>query len=260
MDGVIHRDSHLVDGACAFLLKLKSMNIPYMFLTNNSQLSRSEIALQLTDMGILTKSYEIFTCAMATARFISRQKPHAKVFLIGEHGMTKDLHKNGCRIVDKNPDFVVVGNEDSFYPNLIEKAIDFVARGASLIASSMDTIYCNKEGSLPDYGPIVAMIEHTTGKKAFSVGKPSPVMLRMARKAMMLNTDQIVMVGDTMYTDIFGAVQMGYRSVLVLSGNTNREDLQNYAYQPDLVVPTLNEIPEVFFNPQYIGTLAGRCA
>ena len=77
----------------------------------------------------------------------------------------------------------------------------------------------------PGCGAIVAMLETATGVKAFSVGKPSPVMMRAARKELGLTTDQTIMIGDTMETDILGGVQLGFQTILVLSGGTQRDDL-----------------------------------
>jgi NagD protein len=90
----------------------------------------------------------------------------------------------------------------------------------------------------------VSLIETATGIKAFSVGKPSPVMMRTARKELRMATSETIMIGDTMETDILGGVQMGYRTVLVLSGSTRREDLMRYAYQPDTVVESIADLCE----------------
>jgi NagD protein len=103
----------------------------------------------------------------------------------------------------------------------------------------------------PGCGAIVAMLETATNLKAFSVGKPSPVMMRMARKELGLATDETTVIGDTMETDILGGVQMGYRTVLVLSGGTKREDLARYAYRPDVVVDSIADLSGI--DPERIG-------
>ncbi len=247
MDGVIYRGKKIIPGSDSFLQKLKSLGIPYLFLTNNSQRTRRDVALKLTRLGIPANPEEIFTCAMATARYLASKKPNGTAYVIGENGMTAALHQNGYTVVDDEPDFVVVAEGRTINFEMIEKAVRLVANGASLIATNLDTVCPTDQGIRPGCGAIVAMIESATGKKAFSVGKPSPVMMRMARKCLQLKTDQTIMVGDTMYTDVLGAVQMGYRSVLVLSGQTNQEDIQNYAYSPDIVTPCLNDIPESFY-------------
>src|SRR4051795_13116838 len=94
----------------------------------------------------------------------------------------------------------------------------------------------------PGCGAIVAMLETAAEVRAFSVGKPSPVMLRAARKALRLTTDQTVVIGDTMETDILGGVQLGFKTILVLSGGTSREDLARYAYRPDEIVDSIADL------------------
>jgi NagD protein len=94
----------------------------------------------------------------------------------------------------------------------------------------------------PGCGAIVAMLESASGARAFSVGKPSPVMMQGAREELGLTADQTVMIGDTMETDILGGVQLGYRTVLVLSGGTQREDLDRFAYRPDKIVASIAEL------------------
>jgi NagD protein len=86
------------------------------------------------------------------------------------------------------------------------------------------------------------MLEAASGVKAFSVGKPSPIMLRAARKELGLSTDETVVIGDTMETDILGGTQLEYKTILVLSGSTCDKDLRKYAYQPDLVVESLGQL------------------
>jgi NagD protein len=117
-----------------------------------------------------------------------------------------------------------------------------VDRGAKLIATNLDPNCPTDNGIRPGCGAIVAMIEKATGKQAFSLGKPSPLMMLEARKQLGLSTAQTVMVGDTMETDILGGVQLGFRTVLVLSGGTKISDLANFAYQPDMIVNDCGEI------------------
>ena len=141
-------------------------------------------------------------------------------------------------------DYVVVGEGRSFNMEQIEQAVRLVANGAKLIATNMDPNCPTQHGLRPGCGAIVAMIESATGAKAFSVGKPSPIMMRQARKELNLRTDEITMIGDTMETDILGGVQMGYNTVLVLSGGTTRDDLPDFAYQPGQVVDCIGDLCE----------------
>jgi len=249
MDGVVYRGSKMIPGADVFINHLRELRIPFLFLTNNSSRTRRDVAMKLSRMGIQADEQHIFTCAMATARFIGLQKPGGTAFVIGEGGLLNALHQNGYSIVDHDPDYVVVGEGRSFTMEQIETAVRMIAKGAKLIATNLDPNCPTADGPRPGCGAIVAMLESATGVQAFSLGKPSPIMMRAARKELGLTADQCTMIGDTMETDILGGVQMGYRTVLVLSGGTQREDLRQFAYQPDAVVDSLADLVRPEFLP-----------
>lgn len=244
MDGVIYRGSAMIDGAARFIDQLMSRKIPFLFLTNNSQRTRRDVCTRLRRMSINVEEKHIFTCAMATARFLARQKPKGTAYVIGEGGLLHALHENGYSIVDHDPDYVVVGEGRTLTMEMLDTAVRMIIGGAKLIATNLDPNCPTQNGLRPGCGAIVAMLETATGEKAFSVGKPSPVMMRVARKELGLQADETTMIGDTMETDILGGVQMGYRTVLVLSGGTRREDLSHYAYRPDVVVNSIADLCE----------------
>ena len=244
MDGVIYRSTELIPGAADFIASLKRLRIPFMFLTNNSQRTRRDVAMKLTRMGVPVEDRHIFTCAMATARFLAGQKPHGTAFVIGEGGLLNALHLNGYAIVDKSPDYVVVGEGRTLSFEMLEQAVQMVLDGAKLIATNLDPNCPTTSGTRPGCGAIVSLIEKATGIEAFSVGKPSPVMMRQARKELGMAASETIMIGDTMETDILGGVQLGYRTILVLSGGARREDLGRYAYQPDLVINSVADLDE----------------
>lgn len=245
MDGVLYRGSQLIPGADRFIGQLLQRDIPFTFLTNNSQRTRRDVVAKLARMGIDVGEEHVFTCAMATARFLAQQKPGGTAYVIGEGGLLTALHQNGYAVVDHEPDYVVVGEGRTFNLELVEAAVRMIQGGAKLIATNLDPSCPTQQGIRPGCGAMVAMLEMATGVKAFSVGKPSPVMMRAARKELGLATDETTMIGDTMETDILGAVQLGFHSVLVLSGGTKKEDLERYAYRPEVVVPSLGELAEL---------------
>ena len=244
MDGVIYRGSKLIPGAQAFIQRLRETETRFLFLTNNSQRTRRDVAMKLCRLGIEATERDIFTCSMATARFVAQQKPGGSAYVIGEGGLLNALHRNGYSVVEDKPDYVIVGEGRTMTFEMIEKAVRLVADGARLIATNLDPNCPTDAGIRPGCGAIAAMIESATGKKAFSVGKPSPIMMRAARKQLDLTSAETVMVGDTMETDILGGVGLGYRTILVLSGGTANEDLQDFAYSPDLVLNSVADIPE----------------
>jgi NagD protein len=242
MDGVIYRGGQLIPGADRFINELRKADVPFRFLTNNSQRTRRDVATRLQRLRIDVEPEHVYTCAMATARYLAGQKPGGTAYVIGEGGLLTALHENGYAVVDKDPDYVVVGEGRTLTFEMVEAALKMILGGAKLIATNLDPNCPTESGMRPGCGATVAMLEAAAGVKAFSVGKPSPVMLRGARKELGLTTDQTVVIGDTMETDILGGVQLGFKTILVLSGGTRREDLDRYAYRPDMIVDSIDQL------------------
>ncbi len=251
MDGVIYRGPEVIPGAASFIACLRRLDIPFLFLTNNSQRNRLDVVTKLCRMGFPVEDRHVFTCAIATARFLKEQRSNPTAYVIGEGGLLSALNHNGVAVVDKDPDFVVVGEGRTLSYEMVELAVRMVMAGARLIATNLDPSCPTNHGIRPGAGAIVSMIEAATGRKAFSLGKPSPVMMRMARAELGLRSADLTMVGDTMDTDLLGGVQMGYSTVLVLTGGTRRDDLARFAYQPDLVVDSIADL-----EPMLAGAVA----
>ena len=193
-------------------------------------------------MGLNVGVDHIYTCAMSTARFLGCQKPSPTAFVLGDGGLMNSLNRNNIAIVDKDADFVVVGESRNYTFEMLEQATNMILNGSRLIATNMDPNCPTSRGIRPGCGAIVSLLETATGKKAFDLGKPSPIMMRDARKLLGLKAKQTFMIGDTMTTDVIGGVQLGYHTILVLSGGTKKEDLQNYAFSPSLVVNSIADI------------------
>ena len=242
MDGVIYRGHELIPGADRFIQELRFARVPFLFLTNNSQRARRDVATRLQRMGMDVEEEHVFTCAMATADFLAQQKPGGTAYVIGEGGLLTALHSHGYSIVDRDPDYVVIGEGRTFSFEMAEAALNMILHGAKLVATNLDPNCPTQHGSRPGCGALVAMLEAASGIKAFSVGKPSPVMMRAARKELGLTTNQTIMIGDTMETDIIGGVQLGFKTVLLLSGSTREADLGRYAFRPDFVADSIADL------------------
>lgn len=254
MDGVIYRGGTMISGATQFINRLIEEMIPFQFVTNNSQRTRRDISVKLQRLGVQADENHVYTCADATAEYLSLQSPNSTAYVIGEGGLLAALHDKGYAIVEKDPEFVVVGECRTFNAEMIEQALNHVVNGSKLIATNPDPNCPTATGTRPGCGAIVSVIEQASGRKAFSVGKPSPVMMRGARKNIALQASQTIMIGDTMNTDILGGVQLGYYTVLVLTGTTQREDLSNFAYQPARVVNSVADID----HDEMVGILQSR--
>jgi NagD protein len=155
MDGVLYRGSQLIDGAGEFIRELLDRDIPFRFLTNNSQRNRRDVAARLARMGIEVGEEHVYTCAMATARFLADQKPNGTAFVIGEGGLLTALHQHGFAIVDQNPDYVVIGEGRTFNLELVEAATRMIVNGAHLIATNMDPNCPTDKGLRPGCGAFV---------------------------------------------------------------------------------------------------------
>ncbi|GGB23066.1 HAD-IIA family hydrolase [Puia dinghuensis] len=243
MDGVIYKGSEPIPGAVEFINRLRDKGYPFLFLTNNSQRTNRDVCYKLRKMGFNVTDEDIFTCAMATARYLASRKENGTAYVIGEGGLLTELHNIGYSIVDDHPDYVIIGEGRTIMLESVDKAINMILGGAKLIATNLDP-NCPVAGGKyrAGCGAFVAMLEFATGRQAFSVGKPSPVMMRMARKILGLSTDETIMIGDTMGTDILGAGSMGFTTVLTLSGVTQESDLAQFGYAPDFIIHSVRDL------------------
>ncbi|NIG55592.1 HAD-IIA family hydrolase [Chitinophaga sp. Cy-1792] len=243
MDGVIYKGSEPIPGAVDFINGLRKKGLPFLFLTNNSQRTSRDVCYKLNKLGFDVEENDIFTCAMATARYLASKKQNGTAYVIGEGGLLTELYNAGYSIVDDQPDYVIIGEGRTIMLESVDKAINMIMKGAKLIATNLDPNCPVADGKYrAGCGALVAMLECASGVQAFSVGKPSPVMMRMARKALQLTTDETVMIGDTMGTDILGAGSMGFTTVLTLTGVTKEEDLQHFGYAPDFIIKSIRDL------------------
>ena len=242
MDGVLIKDGAMIPGADRFISHLNSEGVRYLVLTNNPIYTPGDLADRLLIMGLDISADRIFTSAMATALFLQSQQPMARAFVIGEAGLTEALHGIGYVITEHNPRFVVLG--ETLYYNLesVKKAIRLIVKGAHFIATNPDPTDASADGLEPACGAMAALIERATGVQPYFVGKPNPLMLRTALNYLGVHSENTVMVGDRMDTDVVSGVEAGMETVLVLTGVTDRDGLARFPYQPTHVVESLAEI------------------
>jgi NagD protein len=246
MDGVLIRGNSLVPGADEFIERLKANHIKFLILTNNSTYTARDLAHRLKNIGLQITPDRIFTSALATARFLQSQKPNGTAYVIGESGLTQALHDAGYVLTDINPDYVVVGEVRSYNMEQITAAIRFIIRGANFIVTNPDASGPEEAGIVPGSGALAALIERASNHSPFFIGKPNPLMMRSALNYLGVHSEDTVMVGDRMDTDIVAGVMNGMQTHLVLSGVTRREDVQHFPYQPTCIYDSVAEIPLEF--------------
>jgi NagD protein len=242
MDGVLVRGQRIIPGADQFIQTLHTRDIKFMVLTNNAMYTPGDLAHRLQTIGLPIDADHIFTSAMATARFLRSQHSNGKAFVIGESGLTEAIHNAGYVITDVDPDYVVLGETFSYNLEYITRAIRLVAAGAHFIATNPDPTGPTEHGIVPACGAMAALIEKACGRAPFFVGKPNPFMMRAALNHLGVHSENTVMIGDRMDTDIIAGIESGMETILVLSGVTQREQIGNYPFQPQRVADSVANI------------------
>ncbi|MBW1801134.1 MAG: HAD family hydrolase [Deltaproteobacteria bacterium] len=245
MDGVIYHGNSLLPGAREFVEWLKANEKEFLFLTNNSQKSREELAQKLKRLGIDVDPLHFYTTALATASFLAHQHPGGSAFVIGDAGLINALYQAGLSMNDIDPDYVVVGETRSYSFEKIQQAINYILAGAKLIGTNPDLTCPTDQGLIPGCVAMVSPIEMATGRKAYFMGKPNPLMIRHAMRCLACEREEILFVGDQMDTDIIAGIHSEVDTALVLSGATREEDLVKYAYRPTFILKGVGEILEV---------------
>jgi NagD protein len=243
MDGVIYHGNRLLAGATEFVEWLKAKGKKFLFLTNSSDRSLPELQQKLARLGIKVDTTHLYTSALATASFLSVHKPGGTAYVIGESGLINALYEAGYSMNDINPDYVVVGETHAYSFEKLEKAINLVMGGAKLVGTNPDLTDPVEKGLTPSTGALIAPIELATGRNAYFVGKPNPMMMRHALRHLKCKREDTVIIGDRMDTDIIAGINSDIDTVLVLSGVTSREDLQRFAYHPRYILSSIKGIP-----------------
>lgn len=242
MDGVLVSGRTLIPGADGFIQRLQERGIEFLVLTNNPIYTPGDLAHRLANIGLDVSAERIFTSALATARFLEAQKPAGTAYVIGESGLTTAVHDAGYVITDIDPDYVVLGETHTYNFGRITKAVRLIAAGARFIATNPDPSGPTEEGIVPACGAMAALIEVASGKSPFFVGKPNPLMMRTALNYLDVHSEDTVMIGDRMDTDIVAGVESGMETILVLSGVTEQSDVDRYPYQPTRIAESVAEI------------------
>ncbi len=239
MDGTTVLGERLLPGAREFVDHLRGQGIGFHFLTNNSSQHRGQYAQKLRRLGLEVGEEQVFTSGEATAIWLRRQKPGARLYVVGTPALEEEFRMHGFTLVEDDPDYVVLGFDTTLTYAKLWRLCDLVRVGTPYIATHPDLNCPIEGGMMPDIGAMIAFVEASTGRRPdVIVGKPHAPIVEALTEKTGLPAEALCMVGDRLYTDIaLGAT--GMMTVLVLSGETSREDIATAPHQPDLVVENL---------------------
>lgn len=242
MDGVLIHENHAIPGAAELIDFWRASGKSFLVLTNNSIYTPRDLRARLLASGLDVPEENIWTSALATAEFLSRQRPGGRAFVIGEAGLTTALHDAGFIMTDADPDYVVLGETRTYSFEAITKAIRLIEGGARFIATNPDATGPSAEGLLPATGAVAALITRATNRDPYVVGKPNPMMFRSALNRIDAHSETTAMIGDRMDTDIVAGMEAGLLTVLVHTGITAKSDVPAFPFRPDLAYDSVAEL------------------
>ena len=242
MDGVLVHENQPVPGASELLQQWRDQDKPYLVLTNNSIFTPRDLSARLRASGLVVPEDRIWTSALATADFCASQIPGGSAFVIGESGMTTALYEVGFVMTENAPDYVVIGETRNYSFEAITKAIRLIVEGSRFIVTNPDATGPSPDGPLPATGSVAALISKATGKEPYVVGKPNPMMFRSAMNKIGAHSENTGMVGDRMDTDIVAGIEAGLHTVLVLTGISDRAEIERYPFRPNEVLDSVADL------------------
>lgn len=242
LDGVLYRGEQAVPHAAQAVEGILAAGLTTVFITNNSSRTPEQVARKLEGLGIPARPGDVVSSALASAELLA-ERGGGTAFVVGEEGIRSALREAGLRLLDGEPqraDHVVVGWDRRVDYAKLRTACLLVERGAALLATNDDRSFPAPDGLWPGAGAILAVITTTTGARAEVAGKPHEPLFRSAlRRAG--GTSPLV-VGDRLETDIAGARALGWDSLLVLTGVTERSELSRAPHRPTFVAEDLRAL------------------
>src|SRR5205085_2019187 len=247
LDGVIYRGNELLPGAKEFTAWLDANQKKYIFLTNNSFATGAQILAKLAHLGIVTDDPHLLTAGQAAVQNIGRRFPKGVVYVVGEQPLMELVTAQGLQVANVDAqvaDAVLVGLDRTFDFAKLTSAISATRSGAFFITINRDPLLPVAGGFLPGCGTLAAAIEAGSGITPEVVGKPEPMLLQEAMHKLNSQPDETVMIGDSLTVDVLGGHNAGTHTLLVLSGNSSREDLEKSSIKPDHVYEDLATLME----------------
>ena len=247
MDGTLYLGNKLFDFTIELLDSIKKSGGKYMFMTNNSSKSVIDYVKKLDKLGIKATVDDFITSSQATAYFLKNNFPNDKLYVCGTESLKDELKNEGFQLTDNidEVDCIVMGFDTELtFKKLEDISKMLCTRELHYIATNPDYVCPTGYGSVPDCGSVCDMIFNATGKRPIVIGKPEALMPQLAMEKTGYSKSQTAVVGDRIYTDVKSGIKAGTVSILVMSGETTKEILNNSEDKPSIVMESAKEILE----------------
>ncbi|WP_096202537.1 TIGR01457 family HAD-type hydrolase [Bacillus sp. FJAT-45350] len=241
LDGTVYRGTEKIDEAVRFVNKLNEMQLPYLFVTNNSSKAPADVAEKLVQMGIETTEQHVFTTSQATAKYILDQEGQSRIYVIGEEGVRHALEEKGHVLVEDEADVVVVGIDRSITYEKLAVACLQVRNGATFVSTNGDVAIPTERGLLPGNGSLTSVISVSTGVSPVFIGKPESIIVDQALEVLGISKEDTLLIGDNYDTDILAGINAGIDTLIVHTGVTTREHIEKVTSKPTYSVDCLSE-------------------
>lgn len=249
MDGTIYLGNKLIDGAKDFLDKIKFSGKKYIFLTNNASKDKLEYVKKLEKLGIKASKDEVFSSADATISYF-KKIGKKRLFLVGNTSLKNQLEEVGFEIIterNREIDAVLVSFDTELNYEKLWIACDYLQDGYDYFATHPDFVCPLDAGRImPDAGSIIELLNACVNRRPIVIGKPERKMIESLTDKYKVSKDDLIMVGDRLYTDIAMGHKAGIKSILVLSGETSLEDYKKSDVEADYIFDSVKDIiPEI---------------
>ena len=242
MDGTFYLGDRLIEGSLDFLEKVKETGRRFVFFTNNSSRIPSFYQKKLEKMGCFVDKSEVITSGNVTIAYLQTHYADKKIYLVGTPLLVESFEEAGINLVQEDPDVVVVGFDTTLTYEKLEKACTYIRNGATFLATHLDINCPTEDGFIPDCGAMCALITKSTGVEPRYLGKPFPETMDMVLQITGCKKDEIVFVGDRLYTDVATGVKNGAKGFLVLTGEADMKTVEESEVKPTCIYDSLLDI------------------
>ena len=239
MDGTLYLGDQLFDFTIELLQKIRAAGGRYMFMTNNSSKSVQAYIEKLAKLGIKAEYEDFITSSQATAYYLQKHHAGATLYVCGTESLKTELRGQGFTITENldEVECIVMGFDTELnFKKLHDVSYMLCTRELPYIATNPDYVCPTEFGSVPDCGSVCDMIFNATGKRPVVIGKPEALMPKLAMEKVGCSEKETVVIGDRIYTDIKSGINAGTVTILVMSGETTQQILDESADKPDIVL------------------------